>query len=72
MVRTKQTTAEQAMVAKAKAMAKKLKLLHCVIEIDEADERKLWVVRESYLHTDEFYAFDGVLFFTVYPNGEVE
>lgn len=72
MVRTKQTTAEQAMIAKAKAMAKKLKLPHCVIEVDAAGERAMWVVRESYLHTDEFYAFCGELFYTVYPNGEVE
>ena len=71
MVRTRKTTSEETMIVMAKAMAKKFNLLHCVIEIDEADERKLWVVRESYLHTDEFYAFAGVLLFTVYPNGEV-
>lgn len=70
---TTRTTAGQAMqITKAKQLAKRYGVVHCVVEMDSADGREMRVVRESYILQEEFAAFDGVILFAVHSDGTVE
>ena len=60
-----------AALAKARAKARNLDEIRYVIWLDDGESRVPTVCNGDYLGSAEFYAFDGLLAATVFPDGEV-
>ena len=59
-------------IDQAKLRAAKLGVIVHVAEMDQGEDRTLCFVRDGFLDTEEFNAFNGLVLASVNPDGTVE